>query len=130
MANEWKWKRGPRITTRATAAAAMSKGQPCYISSNIATASADGGTVDLVAAEDIASAAIGTYIVPCGDVFEVKTGADLGIFDRVFMGGSNVVDAGSSSQVDCGFVLDYNPASSGCALISVNSALNMRKAYG
>lgn len=125
MANEWKWKEGPRLTTRATAAAAQSKGAPCYISSNKATAAVDGGTVDLVAAEDVSSGAVGTYIIPTGDIFEVKTAADLGIFDRVYVASNYTVDAGSAGTVDAGFVVDYNPASSGCALIAVMSRLHI-----
>jgi len=124
MANEWKWKRGPGLTVQALAAGAHSKGQPCYLSSNEATACGDGNSVDLVAATDVSSGAMGTYYMPFNDVFEVKTGADLGMFARVYMGASNVVDAGSAGNIACGVVVDYNPASSGCALIAVQSALS------
>ena len=91
----------------------------------------DGGTVDLVAAEDATSGAVAQYILPDNDIFEVKVavGTDLGEFDRVFAAASNTVDAGSASQVDAGFCVNYDPASGGCALISVTSALHMRTAY-
>lgn len=129
MANEWKWKRGPGLTVRTTAASAQSKGAPCYLVNGEATVCADGGTVDLVAATDVSSGSVGTYYMPCGDIFEVKTAADLAIFDRVFMAASYCVDAGAANQVCTGVVVDYNPASSGCALISVMSALNIPKNY-
>lgn len=125
MANEWKWKRGPHVTCRVTTADTVTKGEPVYISSNVATACADGGSVDLVAAEDISSGAVGLFIKPLGDIFEVKvaTGTDLGEFARVYLAANYTVDAGAAGQTSQAHCVDYNPASGGCALISVMSAL-------
>lgn len=129
MANEWKWKEGPRITVAATAATAYSKGTPCYFVSNEATVVADGGTVDLVAATDVTSGAVGQYIMPMGDIFEVHTAADMNVGDRAYMAASYCVDAGSAGNVTYMSIVDYNPASSGSALISVMSALHGPKTH-
>ncbi|HUW34643.1 MAG TPA: hypothetical protein VM223_23795 [Planctomycetota bacterium] len=125
MANEWKWKAGPRMVVGFTAAAAQNKGTPCYMTSNVATVCADGGTVDLVAAEDTTSGSICQYIMPFCDVFEVKvaTGTDLAEGAKVFCAATNTVDAGSASQVDSGTCINYDPASGGCALIAVVSRM-------
>jgi hypothetical protein len=123
MSYEWKWLRNPAGTPQTVkttvGAAAVTKGQPLKIASNLAVAADDGNTVDLVAAHDADASAVLVGIVPNGDVFEVTTGADLGMHDRAYMASGNLVDAGSSGNISNIVVVDYNPASGGLAHIQV-----------
>lgn len=120
MANEWKWKRGPGQTVKITVGdTAVTKGEPLKISSNLAVAAGDGSTVDLVATHDAAASAELVAYLPNGDVFEVDTAADLGMYDRAYMAASYSIDAGSSGNISNMTVVDYNPTSGGLAHVAV-----------
>lgn len=122
---EWKWKRGPRDTVKVTVGAtAVTKGEPLKISSNLAVAATDGGTVDLVAEHDADASATLVAVIPHGDVFEVTTGADMGMYDRAYIASGYLVDAGSSGNISNATVVDYNPASGGLAHIEVRSNID------
>lgn len=122
MANEWKWLRGDGQTVKVTVGStAVTKGEPLKISSNLAVASGDGDTVDLVACHDADASAVLVAYAPSGDVFEVTTGADLGLMDRAYMAASYKIDAGSSGNISNMHVVDYNPASGGIAHVAVEA---------
>jgi len=123
MANEWKFKRGPRTTVKVTVGAtAVTKGEPLVLDSNLAIAASDGSVVDLVAEHDAAASTELVAILPNGDVFEVDTAADLGMYDRAYMAASYSIDAGSSGNISNMVVVDYNPTSGGLAHVAVFAA--------
>jgi len=133
MANEWTWLQGTKQMITAPTATTIPKGAPCYLSSNLIVVCADGGSVDVVCDKDCVS---GDTAVPCilptGDRFLVKvaTGTDFAYGARAYMAADYTVDAGAAGQTSQAVVVNYNPASGGCADIAVMSALMQGLTYG
>ena len=137
MANPWTWIRGvsaqPQRVKVNNNSATKIKGEACVFTSHLAVAAADGGTVDLVMAQDCtANQTAVMAILPHGDEFLVRvaTGTQLYVGDDVFMAATNTVDAGAANQTNCGIVIGFDPPSGGCALIAVWSAKQHPRNYG
>ena len=137
-ANAWRHKQSPhdgppRLFFTRLDAVAKEKGDPCVIAGNLAVIAGDGDSVDLVIHQDAdASSTDVLCIIPHGDIFEVRvaTGTDLSDWADVFMAATRTVDAGAANQQSCGFVVNGNPDSGGCALIAVTSARWGIRNYG
>jgi hypothetical protein len=71
-------------------------------------------------------------ILPVGDIFLVKAavGTDFAYGAKAYMAASYTVDAGAAGQTSQATVVNYNPASGGCADIAVFSALLHPLTYG
>ena len=125
MANEWTYLRGPKLDVMCPTETTITRGTPCYISSNLLVASGDGNSVDVVCGKDCVSGDFVPCELPLGAVYLAKAavGTDFAFGDQVFMAATSTVDAGSAGNCSTMHVINYNPASGGCLDISVMSAL-------
>jgi len=133
MAFEWTWLNGQKQTALFPTSTPITKGAPCYLSSNLLVVCADGGSVDVVCDKDATAGDSAVLcIIPNADIFLAKiTGAvDLSPGARVYLGSNYAVDAGSAEQTSQAFLVNFNPASGGCADICVTSALHHPLVYG
>jgi hypothetical protein len=132
MANEWIHLEGKRQIVRYPSETTIARGVPCYLSSNLIVACTDGTSLDVVTAEPCVSGDnTVTCILPSGDLFrvKVKSGTNLAPGDLCYTAGTNLVDDGSVGNISVGTVVNYNPATSGCAEIAVWSAFATRKIH-
>ena len=117
MANQWHLIRGNPETVIGTLSASgggtvmTASWQPLVLTSGFYDLAGDGEAVAGVGINQ-ADTDGDIVVVAVGEgVYEVVTTSDLSVGSRAYAAASQCVDAGSSGNVQCGTIVDYNPAS-------------------
>ena len=113
----WKFLRGNRVAVRATvgATAIVYPNTPVILSSNAVIPASDGQQPWGVA---VTPGAIGAQVMVDigGDsIYQANAafGVNFAYGDPIYLAASYEVDTGTSGNLSCGNVIDYNPASAG-----------------
>jgi hypothetical protein len=111
----WRLVRGGDIRVKMPVGSAITKSfVPVTLSSGKVAIAANGETVWGVAITEATTDELVPVIVDPNAVFEAQAGTDnLAPGDPCYLGASYAVDAGTSANLACGVVVDYDPASAG-----------------
>ncbi len=116
----WKWVGGERVTVMMPVGATITYSDtPVKLVSNAVQPAGDGDTVWGVAVTPAASgASVAVDISPTSRYqAQAASGVNFAPGDPVYMAASYEIDAGSSSNLSAGNVVDYNPASAGLVIL-------------
>lgn len=130
---QWKWIRGAKQTHYFdNAATALGKTYtPVKVASNVLAVPTDACAVWGVAIPSAAASAKKVPVIVSNDIFEVQATGDLGLGASVMVNADGGVSALSgTAALECGVVVDYNPASDGIAHIQAKFVPQNTQATG
>lgn len=105
---------------------ALEEGDMVTLASNVLVEIADSSTVGAIGicAEDIAASSYGTVYISGKFNGSAASGYNGALGDKIYSASASTLDAGSSSDVCVGKIVDVDPASSGTITFELWSILN------